>query len=81
MLNFKKKEYIFCDFFCWQKFAGSKTRRAAGKYMRGFAPRKHPALGLQPGLHRKTTFCFFSQQPSFRRQPASILKLAVIFFT
>lgn len=49
--------------------------------MRGFVPRKHPAPGLQPGLHRKTTFCFFSQQPSFRRQPASILKLAVIFFT
>lgn len=26
--------------------------------MRGFAPRKHPAPGLQPGLHRKTTFRF-----------------------
>lgn len=27
-------------------------------YIRGFAPRKHPAPGLQPGLHRKTAFCF-----------------------
>lgn len=26
--------------------------------MRGFAPRKYPASGLQPGLHCKTTFCF-----------------------
>lgn len=26
--------------------------------MRGFAPRKHPAPSLQPGLHRKTSFCF-----------------------
>ena len=26
--------------------------------MRGFAPRKHPAQSLQPGLHHKTTFCF-----------------------
>ena len=26
--------------------------------MRCFAPRKHTAPSLQPGLHRKTTFCF-----------------------
>ena len=26
--------------------------------MRGFAPRKHLAQSLQPGLHHKTTFCF-----------------------
>ena len=26
--------------------------------MRSFAPRKHPTPGLQPGLHRKTSFCF-----------------------
>lgn len=26
--------------------------------MQGFAPRKHPPPGLQPGLHCKTTFCF-----------------------
>lgn len=49
--------------------------------MRGFAPRKHPAPSLQPGLHRKTAFCFFSQQHLFRRQPDRNLKLAVIFFT
>ena len=30
----------------------------ANIFMRGFAPRKHPAPGLQPGLHRKTAFCF-----------------------
>lgn len=32
----------------------------ANIFMQGFAPRKHPAPGLQPGLHRKTAFCFSS---------------------
>lgn len=54
--------------------------------MRGFAPRKHPAPGLQPGLHRKTTFCFSastcrqtlkkscsSQHNTCSRQPANSL--------
>lgn len=61
-------------FFCWQKSAGSKTQRVSTRrqiYMRGFAPRKHPAPGLQPGLHRKTAFCFFSQCLQARFLPAS----------
>ena len=47
--------------------------------MRGFAPRKHPAPGLQPGLHRKTTFCFLAStcrqdgHARHPRQPASSL--------
>lgn len=45
--------------------------------MRGFAPRKHPAPGLQPGMHRKTTFCFSANTcwqtvtPGISRQPAN----------
>ena len=37
-------------------FAGSKTQRV-NKYAGLRAPQT-PAPGLQPGLHRKTTFCF-----------------------
>ena len=37
-------------------FAGSKTQRAI-KYAGPRVP-QIPAPGLQPGLHRKTTFCF-----------------------
>lgn len=37
-------------------FAGSKTQRA-NKYAGLRAPQTPPP-GLQPGLHRKTTFCF-----------------------
>ena len=49
-------------------FAGSKTRA----YMHGFAPRKHPAPGLQPGLHRKTAFCFSADTPDMpSTQPPS----------
>ena len=46
--------------------------------MRGFAPRKHPAPGLQPGLHRKTTFCFSAstcRQDSHARHFATAGKL------
>ena len=49
-------------------FAGSKTRT----YMHGFASRKHPAPGLQPGLHRKTAFCFSADTPDMpSTQPPS----------
>lgn len=46
--------------------------------MRGFAPRKYPASGLQPGLHRKTTFCFSAstcRQDSHARHFATAGKL------
>ena len=41
--------------------------------MQGFAPRKHPAPGLQPGLHRKTTFCF-SASPAGKTATLNILQ-------
>ena len=60
-------------------FSGSKTQPAAGKtFMHGFAPRKHPAPGLQPGLHRKTSFCFSAsicRQGSHARHFAASSKL------
>lgn len=56
--------------------------------MRGFAPRKYPASGLQPGLHRKTTFCFsagitcrqtFKKSCSSQHSPPSFLYRAPHF--
>lgn len=38
--------------------AGSKTQRAADKYAYRASRPAHTPARLQPGLHRKTTFCF-----------------------
>lgn len=41
--------------------------------MQGFSPRIHPPPGLQPGLHRKTTFCF-SSSPAGKTVTSNILQ-------
>lgn len=55
-------------------FAGSKIQREAGKYIyAGLLAPHTPPPGLQPGLHRKTTFCF-SSSPAGKTVTSNILQ-------
>lgn len=58
-------------------FAGSKTQRA-NKYAGLRAPQTPPP-GLQPGLHRKTTFCL-SASPAGNTVTSNILRQPVSSF-